>query len=90
LIDLSSLAQTGLTQRLKAIIKTTVRITLAKLAKVKGESQMIQRAKGRRVPCVLQMRLLIGQQSHWLGIGSLCAAKKEVVTTGEGATAHAK
>src|SRR5947199_177540 len=37
LIDLSSLAQTAFMQRLNAMIKTTVRITLAKLAKVKGQ-----------------------------------------------------
>jgi len=37
---------------------------------------MIQRAKGLRVPCVVQMRSLIGQQSNCLGIGSLCAAKE--------------
>src|SRR5438105_12620060 len=35
LIDLSSFAQPALTQRLNAMIKTTVRITLAKLVKVK-------------------------------------------------------
>jgi hypothetical protein len=38
---------------------------------------MIQRAKGLRIPCVVQMRSLIGQQSNCLGIGSLCAAKEE-------------
>jgi hypothetical protein len=34
---LSSLAQTAFMQRLNAMMKTTVRITLAKLAKVKGQ-----------------------------------------------------
>jgi hypothetical protein len=32
--------------------------------------------KGLRVPCAVQMRSLIGQQSNRLGIGSLCAAKE--------------
>src|SRR5215470_15828620 len=49
LIDLSSFAQAALTQRLNATMKTIVRITLVKLAKVKGriisKSQKIQRAK---------------------------------------------
>src|SRR5947208_15595170 len=37
LIDFSSFAQTAFTQRLNAMMKTVVRITLAKLAKVKRE-----------------------------------------------------
>ena len=60
-------------------MKTTVRITLAKLAKVKANYTRItddSTRKGLRVPCVVQMRSLIGQQSNCLGIGSLCAAKE--------------
>src|SRR4029077_15450492 len=41
LIDLSSFAQTALTQRLNAMIKTTVRIMLEKLAKTKRELYQI-------------------------------------------------
>src|SRR6516164_1218274 len=37
LIDFSSLAQTAFRQRLNVTMKTSVRITLAKLAKVKGQ-----------------------------------------------------
>ena len=51
-------------------MKTTVRITLAKLAKVKGHYTKItddSTRKGLRVPCVVRMRSLIGQQSNCLG-----------------------
>src|SRR5207244_9819677 len=37
LIDFSSFAQTAFTQRLNAMMKTVVRITLAKLIKIKRE-----------------------------------------------------
>jgi len=46
--------------------------------------------QGLGIPCVLQMRWLIGQQYDCFGIGSLCSAKKEVVTARTGATGYAK
>jgi hypothetical protein len=51
---------------------------------------MIQRAKGLRVRCVVQMRSLIGQQSNRLGIGSLCAAKEGSSGHRRGNTGYAK
>jgi hypothetical protein len=79
LIDLSSLAQTAFMQRLNAIIKTTVRITLAKWEMPRANYIKItddSTRKGLGVPCVVQRRSLIAQQSSCLGIGSLCAAKQ--------------
>src|SRR5438552_19139715 len=79
LIDLSSLAQTAFMQRLNAIMKTTVRITLAKLANVKGHYTKItddSTRKGLRVPCVVRMRSLIGQQSNCVGDWELVRSKR--------------
>src|SRR5438876_1506523 len=79
LIDLSSLAQTAFMQRLNAMMKTTVRITLAKLTKVKGHYTRItddSTRKGLRVPCGVDMRSLIGQQSNCLGDWELVRSKR--------------
>jgi hypothetical protein len=48
LIDLSSFAQTALTQRPNAMMKTTVRITLAKLVKIKRELYQNHRCSNPR------------------------------------------
>src|SRR5947209_16234763 len=73
LIDLSSLAETAFTQRLNAMMKTTVRITLARVTDIKGQLYQNHRpfnGLGARVSCALQTRSLSLNQKHFDRLGA--------------------